>query len=497
MTADRNSYSSIIKAISLFGGVNIFQIIISIIRSKIIAVILGPTGIGISGLITSSTGIIGSLTGFGLQTSGVREVSQAYSSGDETFKNSTITVLRKLVLLTGITGTILTFILSPYLSEWAFGNKDYSLAFKIVSIILLFNQINIGQTVLLQGTFHYKDIAKSALLGSTLGLFLTFPLYYLWGIDGIVPAIIISSIIQLSLSWFYSRKIAYQKTNLTIKQLFSEGKVMLTLGFVIAATGFATQGTAYLLRIYISNYGSIADVGLYTAGFAIATTYVGLILNAMSSDYAPRLASVAKNEKELIQIINKQAVLLITALAPLIILFIVFIKQVVIILYSNKFIEITGMIEWVMLGMFFRAISWSISFSFVARGDSRIFFWNELFANFYSFTFSVIGYLLFGLTGLGIAFLFSYACYTIQMFIMAKKRFRFSFDSGFYKIFLIQTLLFTLCFIIIKLIGNNAYRYVTGVFFLILSAWISLKELDKMIGLRSISINVKNRILHK
>ncbi|MFC2107369.1 oligosaccharide flippase family protein, partial [Bacteroidota bacterium] len=455
MSKDRNSYSSIIKAISLFGGVKILQIIISIIRSKFIAVLLGPEGMGIAGLITSTTGMINSLTGFGLQTSGIRDVSQAYSSGDETRKNTTITVLRKLVLFTGIVGTIITYMLSTYLSELAFGNKDYSYAFKIVSVILLFNQINIGQIVLLQGTFHYKYVAKATLFGSILGLIFTIPLYYFWGIDGIVPAIIIASLIQLLLSSFYSKKIPYKKIKLTIKQIFSEGKGMLTLGLVIAITGFAAQGNEYLLKIFISNYGSIADVGLYTAGIAIASTYVGLVLNAMSTDYAPRLSSIADNGKELIQVINKQLVLLITILAPLIILFIVFIKQVIIVLYSSKFIEITGMIEWVMLGMFFRAISWSISFSFVARGDSKVFLWNEIFATLYSFGLYVIGYLTIGLAGLGIGFLLTYILYSIQMFFLARKRFMFSFNSDFLKIFLPQIILSTVCFIIIKIIGYN------------------------------------------
>jgi O-antigen/teichoic acid export membrane protein len=112
MEKDRNSYASIIKATTLFGGVKVVQIIISIIRSKIIAVLLGPSGMGISGLITSTTDMISSLTGFGLRTSGIRDVSQAYSSGDETRKNTIITVVRYLILLTGMSGAILTFILS-------------------------------------------------------------------------------------------------------------------------------------------------------------------------------------------------------------------------------------------------------------------------------------------------------------------------------------------------------------------------------------------------
>jgi O-antigen/teichoic acid export membrane protein len=238
MTEDRNSYKNIFKSISLFGGVKIFQILIGIIKNKVIAILLGPNGMGIAGLITSSTEMVAALTGCGLQTSAVRDVAQAHDSKDEQKIGTTIKVLRKLVWVTGVLGMLVVFFMAPLLSVWAFGDKEYTIAFRVVSVIMLFNQINIGQTVLLQGTFHYKYMAKSALFGNVLGLVITLPLYYLFGIKAIVPAIIISSLIALSLSWYYSNKISFNKVKLTIKELFFKGKGMLSLGIVIALTGF-------------------------------------------------------------------------------------------------------------------------------------------------------------------------------------------------------------------------------------------------------------------
>jgi len=496
MDKDRNSYSNIFKATALFGGVKVLQILISLVRAKLIAVLLGPTGMGIAGLMTSSTNIIESLMGFGLGTSAVRDVSQAYSSKDEDRKNTTITVLRILVLITGIVGSIFTFFLSPYLSEWAFGNDKYSSAFKILAVILTFNQLNIGHTVLLQGTFRYKEVAKSSLYGSILGLILTIPLYFVWGIDGIVPAIILSSVIQLSLSWNYSRKIPYKKIKLTIKQIFLKGKSMLTLGFIIALTGLTTQGNAYLLNIFIASKGSVEDVGLYSAGLAMASMYVGMVLNAMSSDYSPRLAAsaAAVNGREIIEVINKQASILVTLLAPIIVLFIVFIYPIVILLYSTKFIEIIGMTEWVMIGMLFRAVSWSISFSFIARGDSKIFFLIEIVAALYNFGLSALGYSAFGLSGLGLGFFLTYLIYTGQVYLLAKKRFQFSFNYDFLKIFVIQLILSYLCFALIKFIGFNIYRYFVGIVFFVIIFWISYKNINKMISIPSLLLKLRNKV---
>lgn len=497
MTEDRNSYKNILKSISLFGGVKIFQILIGIIKNKVIAILLGPNGMGIAGLISSSTEMVAALTGCGLHTSAVRDVAQAHDSKDEKRIGATITVLRKLVWLTGLLGMAVVFLMAPMLSVWAFGGKDYTIAFRVVSVIMLFNQINIGQTVLLQGTFHYKYMAKSALFGNVLGLVITLPLYYLFGIKAIVPAIIISSLIALSLSWYYSSKISFCKVKFSIKEWWIKGRGMISLGIVIALTGLAGVGQAYGLRIFISNIGGVADVGLYVAGFAISSTYVNLILSSMSSDYAPRLSVVANNNILLTSTINKQANLLLVILTPLVLIFIVFVKLLIILLYSTQFVEIVSMTEWVMLGMFFRTISWTISFSFIARGESRIFFLNELLATIYMLVFYVLGYKVYGFEGMGIAFFVSYICYSLQMFIIAKLKFQFYFEREFLKNMIVQILFCVLLFTLLKIIGYSSYRYILGVFFIVVSVYFCYKKLNKMIDLKSMIHQFKNKMSRK
>lgn len=497
MSADRNSYSSIIKAISLFGGVKIFQILITIIRSKIIAVLIGPAGMGIENLLTSTTAIVSSITGCGLEISAVRDISKAHTSNDDTKINKTISVLKKIVWLTGILGTIITFILSTYLSELAFGNKLYSDSFKIISVILLFNQLNIGQTVLLQGTFHYKYLAKASFFGNIMALLLTVPLYYLWGTKGIVPAIIISSVITLFFSWIYSKRVTSKNVNLSLSESFAEGREMIVLGFVLAIAGLVSQLSSYLMNIVLSHLGSVADVGIYTAGYKIANTYVFLILSSMSIDYVPRLSAVSTNNNLLSEIINKQAILLITFITPLIIIFVVLIKELIILLYSKDFLPVIGMVEWFMFGMLFRALSWTLSYSFIARGDAKVFFLNELFISIISLCLNIIGYIWMGFTGLGLSFIVTYLLYIFQLIYLSKKRFRFQFSSEFYRIFFPQLLLCILCITITKFLGYSKYRYIIGSFMFCISIFMTYKILDKRIGIKSLFININEKIFNK
>ena len=137
MQEQRSSYRQIVKATSLFGGVQFFQILISVVRSKFVAILLGPSGMGIVGLLTSTTGLITGLTNFGLGTSAIKNISEATATNDNARISSVITVMRRLVWLTGLLGAIVTLVFSPWLSEFTFGNRDYTLAFIWISVTLL------------------------------------------------------------------------------------------------------------------------------------------------------------------------------------------------------------------------------------------------------------------------------------------------------------------------------------------------------------------------
>lgn len=484
MFRDKYSYRQIAKATAIFGGVKIFQIIISIIRSKIIAVLLGPTGMGISGLLTSTINLIGTVSNLGLGTSSVKNVAEANATGNNVRISMIIIILRKWVWITGTLGTLFTLVFSPWLSLLTFGNRDYTIAFVWISVSLLFNQLSNGQMVVLQGMRKLQYLAKANLTGSILGLVLTLPLYYFWGIEGIVPAIIVTSIISLARSWYYARKVPIERIRVSRARTIIEGKKMLIMGFMLSLSSLISLGASYIIRIYISNTGGIAQVGLYTAGFAIINTYVGLIFTAMATDYYPRLSALAHSNELSKQLINQQSEISVLILAPIISVFIVFIQWIVVLLYSSKFAAINEMIHWAALGMLFKAASWSIGFLFLAKGHSKLFFWSELIANIYILVFNLLGYKILGLTGLGVSFLFSYILYLVQVYVIGHHKYLFSFNIEFLRIFIIQLLLAISCMLSFYFI-TSPFNYLVGSLIVAISILYSLKELNARINLSS------------
>jgi O-antigen/teichoic acid export membrane protein len=400
------------------------------------------------------------------------------------------------VWITGILGTLITLILSPWLSELTFGNREYTLAFVWISITLLFSQLTQGQFVILQGLRKLQYLAKANITGSTIGLFIIVPLYYWFGIDAIVPVIIATSFVSLMLSWYFANKVEIVRVKVSRVRTIAEGKNMLIMGFMISLSGLIGLGTAYIVRIYISNQGGLADVGLYGAAFAIINTYVGLVFNAMGTDYYPRLSSVAHSNELSKQTINQQTEIALLILGPFVIIFLIFIKWVVILLYSNNFTAVDTMIHWAILGVLFKALSWALGIYLLAKGVGKLYFWNAILFEVFFLSINILGYKFGGLTGLGISYLVGYLFSALQVFIVCKIKYKFSFSPSVIHIFSIQFILAISSFVAANFL-NNPYPYLLGVIFIAFSTWYSYNELDKRLGIISILMNFKNKFYKK
>lgn len=431
---EKNSYRKIVKATTLFGGVQLVKVFSNIISSKVIAVILGPAGIGLIGLYNSSLALITSLTNLGLSTSSVKSIASVSSYGNQELIEKEISITHKLFWLSAILGTLLTFIFSDKLSFVTFGNNNYSNAFKLLSFSIFFNQLTSGKLAILQGLQKHKYLANSILTGTLLGLIISIPIYYFFKFDGIVPVIIITSVINYFRGWLFVKKTNVQIKKYSFIETLRYGNEVLTIGLIISLSGIITNLAAYVTKVYVTQYGSLEKVGLYNAGFTLINGYLSLVLTAMATDYFPRLAA-QKNNHDLKSIVNQQAELLILLITPILVSIFLLDNFLVKILYSNNFIEIKPMVYWLTFGMLFRTVSWTLSFTFVARGNYKIFFWNELIANVYFVILNLFLYHYFDLIGLGISFLIGYLLYMVQMQFLAKKMYNFSFNKEFLYLF--------------------------------------------------------------
>ncbi len=280
-----SSYRKIVKGTALFGGVQVFNILISLIRGKLIAIILGPEGMGISSLLTSSTNMLQQFSSLGVNYSAVKDISLAKENGDQERLSLVIHVLRRLLHVTSLIGSLLSILFAQQLSLFAFGTIDYKWSFIGLSVMIYFTTLSNGELAILQGSRMLKQLAYSSIIGASLGLIVSVPLYYYYGYDGIVPAMIVLSLITFLFNRSYANKIQFDNSKVEWNTVKTIGRAMVALGVIMLVSSLFATISNYSLNAFISNFGSLKDVGLYQAANSITNQYVGVVFAAMGADF--------------------------------------------------------------------------------------------------------------------------------------------------------------------------------------------------------------------
>src|SRR3954453_11711052 len=102
MSGEKDTYGQILRSSSIIGGAQVANFAIGLVRVKLIAMLLGPTGVGLIGLYTSTIGLVGTLSSLGVGSSAVREIALAYSHGDAEAPPRTVIILRRLCWCIGL-----------------------------------------------------------------------------------------------------------------------------------------------------------------------------------------------------------------------------------------------------------------------------------------------------------------------------------------------------------------------------------------------------------
>jgi O-antigen/teichoic acid export membrane protein len=346
-----------------------------------------------------------------------------------------------------------------------------------------------AETAVLQGVRQLKDLAKASLITPVVSLLSSIPLYYFFGIGGIVPAMILSALSTYIVTRFYSRKlhISTKDIHLTLRQVFSEGKSMISLGAILMIAILLGLLSRYLINIFIRYTGSLDDVGLFQAASSITNQYIGLILTAMAVDYFPRLAAVASDNVAVRKNVNIQSDISLLIATPCIILLIIAAPIAIQVLLSSEFAPIIPLLRCIAFGLFIKVASFALGYISFSKGDQKVYFWMEgVFGNSKTLLLNIVGYYFWGLAGLGYSFVISYAIYYVVVLYVAYKRYDFQYDRSS---FALLGILFAVCglsYLITLLPFDPIIAYSLQAILLGAVSYYAIRQLNKRMDLKPI-----------
>ena len=424
--SDKHSYGEILKSSALIGGSSVLTIAIGIVRTKAMAVILGPAGFGLMGLYGSIIDLALSVASMGVGSSGVRQIAHAVGSGDTDRIGRTVAVLRRTSILLGIFGAVLVAAFAEQISTLTFGTDDHALPVALLSMAVLFRVVSAGQGALIQGMRRIYDLSVMGVLGALFGTVISISLVYAMGPAGVAPALVASAALGLLVSWWYSRKIAIQVPHLTGSQFRSEATALLKLGFAFMASGILTMGAAYAVRAMVVQIVGLDAAGFYHAAWTLGGLYVGIILQSMGTDFYPRLVAASDDHPQCNRLVNEQAQVSMLLAAPGVIATLTFAPIVIHLFYAANFAEAVDVLRWICLGIAMRVITWPMGFIIVAKNRQVLFFGVELAWTAVNVGLTWLCLRWFGLSGAGIAFFGSYVFHGLMIYPIVRPAQRIS-----------------------------------------------------------------------
>ena len=486
------SYGNIFKTTFLFGFVQIFRAVIAIVKNKLVAILIGPEGMGLLGIFNSTVQMIQTGAGLGINQSAVRDVAEAKGSDNHTRMAKIIKVTNRVVIFTGLLGCLVTLILSHHLSIWTLGDTTYTISYCFLALVVALNIINEGKQALLKGTRHLRALAYASIIGTVVGLVTAVPLYYFFGKDGIVPELLIASILALLVSQYYVNRIHVERVDLSMKETAIEAKPMIKMGLALMFVTLLQTIISFAINSFIRHKGGLADVGLFSAGSYILTGYFGVITTALMTDYYPRIAAVNQDNEKVQDELNKQSMVSVVLCCPLIVLFIALMPLFVRILYSEEFLPA---LDYLRFGIFWTVIticSNQVDMILVAKYNTRVFMTIALVVRLLQLVLCVILYNFFGLLGLGISYGVLGVVHMSIMSLTVYKLYRIHFSSEFVKVGLI-VLLFTILASLVGGMMSGATGYIMAFLLVFVATYYSYEVSKNSLNIDLFKI-VKDRI---
>lgn len=429
---EKNFYSPIFKSTKIFGASHFVKIGTKIITNKIAAIYLGAVGIGIIGIVENLLSILFGIVNFGLTSSSVREIALLNKESEEV-KNKEkrmISIIYYWSLFSGLLGAVFFGLISYSFFKNTYPSNSSYLWFVLVALYFVFFALFSARMSILQGRREIKKMVKIQVIISFIQMFLALGCYFFFKINGIAIAILISAIVSFLVVYFNTKNtIRFEKNNLTLKQVFFEGLPMVKLGIILSLGTLINQLAFYVIRLFLKDFLSIEALGVFQVSYTILIGYLGIIFIVMSNDFYPQLCNLESDTPIFEKYINDQTQFALFLVVPLVLLMYLLAPQLVVLLYSNSFLDVLLILKIALIGLIFKTIAWPIGFISLVKGNKKLFFKQNLLSDIVNVICSVVCTYYFGLKGLGFAFAIVFLVSLLYNFFTVTKNYSFSYST--------------------------------------------------------------------
>jgi len=421
MTSD--SYRQILRSSSIIGGASAINIVVGLLRIKVAAVLLGPAGVGLIGLLSNLAGTGSAIAGLGVGNVGTRQIAEAASRCDALALAAARRALFWGTLALALIGAAVFWVLRGELALRVLG--DVSLAAEVgwLALVVALTVAAASQTALLNGLHRIGDLARVSVMSALLSTALGISALMLWGRSGLMVFIVATPLASFLVGHLYVARLPKVKAPRTpMPVLVGHWHTLVNLGAALMVAGLVGTLGQLLVRTLVQRGLGTDVLGYFQAASTISMTYISFVLVALGTDYYPRLTAAIDDHTTVNRMVNEQTEVALLLTAPVFLFMMGLAPLVIELLYAHSFHPAANVLRWMILGDILKVACWPVGFIILAAGDGRTFMLTEMVATAVFVLLTWAGLSTFGLTAAGVAFIGLYAvCLPLTYRLAARK----------------------------------------------------------------------------
>ncbi|MFC1542952.1 oligosaccharide flippase family protein [Candidatus Neomarinimicrobiota bacterium] len=413
------------------------QVVLNIARMKLLALLLGPYGVGILSQITTYLTLLSTIPA-GLGTGIVKHTAE-YAAQDRQRLAQLLTTVKLSLAVLGLASFIVGVVFSHQIAYSLFGDENLAVYVVLGSIGLPFNFLVSVSQSFIQGLKEIPLLSKVKIVAALVSLGLLVPMILFWKLSGAILHLGVFAAVNMILVavvWHYlrSRRLPEARGG-----SFDSGILrIITLFGVVSIANLAAKNGAFLgIRILIGHQLDMQAVGIFHAAFVMSTRYLPMVMSTIVIYLLPHLSGIS--DRQIINAELNRILRFFLVLITPIIMIVIGLREVLIpFIYSREFLPATDLLPPQLLGDFFKITAYTLGAALLPLGRLRA---SLLFGVSSQLIFFLLSFGLlqqFGLVGVPTAYALVRGLYLVLIYLYLRKQINFRFDGRYIRLWLIS-----------------------------------------------------------
>lgn len=417
-----SSLLKIARASLITGSATMIASVLSLAKSKSIALLQGTDGIGLVAQFASFQGLFAGIAALGLSLGVMKYVSQYLRAGEYAQVRRFWSSAVALTIIASTAVMVATLIFAGPLSIVLVGNDSATLYVRIVGLSVPLSALVGLYSGLITGARAIKPLAAISVSSAFGSLVIAVPTIYYLEKNGLIIQLALSALVALAINFVVARSI-FSRWGVSAKIVDSgrhETGMLLKYGLFSLTTALLLPAVMLITQTLVIRTEGLSANGLFQAAWALFWLYVGFATVSVSTYVFPTMSATESTEA-LSEQVNNSLRFLVTATTPISCVIILFPSQILGLLYSSEFSDAATLLQVLAIATGFRILCFPTALSFVAKGHLKEYFILEV--SWYVIFICIVVAMLdrSGIAVIGLATAAAYAIYAVAAIVVCKR----------------------------------------------------------------------------